>query len=153
MAETGKWMIYGATGYTGKLIADKAIELGERPTLAGRNADKVRPMAEKLGLPWAAFSVDDADAVKAAIKDHDAVLSVAGPFSATAKQMMQSCIDTGTHYLDVTGEIAVFELAASLNDAAEEAGVTLLPGVGFDVVPSDCLATHTAKRAKTRNHW
>lgn len=148
MAETGKWMIYGATGYTGQLIADKAVEMGERPTLAGRNADKVKPLAEKLDLPWAAFSVDDADAVNAALKDHDAVLSVAGPFSATAKQMMQACINTGTHYLDVTGEIAVFELAASLSSAAEAAGVTLLPGVGFDVVPSDCLAAHTATRAQ-----
>ena len=148
MAEASKWMIYGATGYTGKLIADKAVEMGERPTLAGRNADKVKPLAEQLGLPWAAFSVDDADAVNAALKDHDAVLSVAGPFSATARQMMQACINTKTHYLDVTGEIAVFELAASLNDEAKQAGITLLPGVGFDVVPSDCLAAHTAKRAK-----
>lgn len=148
MATNPKWMIYGATGYTGKLIAAKAIELGQKPTLAGRNPDKVRALAEKLGLPWAAFSVDDTDAATAALQDHALVLSVAGPFSATAKQMMTACIETGTHYLDVTGEIAVFELAASLNDAASKAGISLMPGVGFDVVPSDCLAAHTAARAK-----
>ena len=148
MATTGKWMIYGATGYTGKLIAKEAVAQGETPTLAGRNADKVRALAEKLGLPWAAFSVDDPDAVKAALKGHQAVLSVAGPFSATAQQMMDACIDTGAHYLDVTGEIEVFELAASLSGRAKAAGVTLMPGVGFDVVPSDCLAAHTVKRVE-----
>lgn len=147
MTSTSKWMIYGATGYTGRLIAAKALELGERPTLAGRNPDKVRAMAEALDLPWAAFSVDDTDAVQAALKDQALVLSVAGPFSATAEKMMNACIETGTHYLDVTGEIAVFELAAGLGQKAEAAGVTLLPGVGFDVVPSDCLAAHTAARA------
>lgn len=148
MTATAKWMIYGATGYTGQLIAAKAIECGERPTLAGRNPDKVRALAEKMDLPWAAFSTDNGDAVRAALADHALVLSVAGPFSATAEAMMNACIDTGTHYLDVTGEIAVFELAARLGDRATAAGVTLLPGVGFDVVPSDCLAAHTAARAK-----
>lgn len=147
MASAKKWMIYGATGYTGKLIAREAVAKGETPTLAGRNADKVKPLAEELGLPWAAFSVDDKDAAHAALADHELVLSVAGPFSATAEQMMRACIASGTHYLDVTGEIAVFELAASMGEAALAAGVTLMPGVGFDVVPSDCLAAHTAKRA------
>ncbi len=148
MTANNKWMIYGATGYTGKLIAAKALQLGQRPTLAGRNPDKVRKLAEELDLPWAAFSVDDENAAKAALKNHALVLSVAGPFSATAREMMNACITTGTHYLDVTGEIAVFELAASIGEQAKAAGVTLLPGVGFDVVPSDCLAAHTAKRAK-----
>jgi short subunit dehydrogenase-like uncharacterized protein len=148
MTAKTKWMIYGATGYTGGLIAKKAIELGETPTLAGRNAETVSALAAKLGLPWAAFSVDDIDAVEAALESHTLVLSVAGPFSATANTMMNACIKTKTHYLDVTGEIDVFELAASLGNRATEAGITLLPGVGFDVVPSDCLAAHTAARAK-----
>lgn len=146
MAETEKWMIYGATGYTGQLIADVAVSRGLKPTLAGRNPEKVRALAEKLDLPWAAFSVDDANAVEAALKDQALVLSVAGPFSATAEKMIQACLKTGTHYLDVTGEIAVFEHAAVQSDNAKAAGVMLLPGVGFDVVPSDCLAAHTAAR-------
>ncbi len=141
------WMIYGATGYTGRLIAETAKARGLKPVLAGRNGDKVRAIAEELGLPWGAFSVDDEHAVETAIKDKSLVLSVAGPFSATANQMMDACIKTGTHYLDVTGEIAVFELAANKSEAAKKANVTLIPGVGFDVVPSDCLAAHTAKRA------
>lgn len=148
MTSTVKWMIYGATGYTGGLIAKKAIELGAKPTIAGRNAEKVSALAAELDLPWAAFSVNDSNAVEAALEDHALVLSVAGPFSATADTMMNACIKTGTHYLDVTGEIAVFELAASMSNRANDAAVTLLPGVGFDVVPSDCLAAHTAERAK-----
>lgn len=148
MSDQTKWMIYGATGYTGRLIAEKAKAAGETPTLAGRNPEKVRAIAEELDLPWAAFSVDDDNATEAALKDHALVLSVAGPFSATANQMTQACMRTGTHYLDVTGEIAVFEMAAARSNEAGAAGVTLLPGVGFDVVPSDCLAAHTAARAK-----
>jgi len=142
------WMIYGVTGYTGRLIAEAAKARGLSPTLAGRNAEKVRAIANELDLPWAAFSVDDKDAVATALKEKTLVLSVAGPFSATADQMMEACIKTGTHYLDVTGEIAVFELAAKKDARAKAAGVTLLPGVGFDVVPSDCLAAHTAARSK-----
>jgi len=142
------WLIYGATGYTGRLIAIEALKRGLRPTLAGRNAEKVAAIAEQMNLPWTSFSVNDEDAVRQALKDKSLVLSVAGPFSSTAYQMMDACIDTGCHYLDVTGEIDVFELAASKSKAAKKAGVTLLPGVGFDVVPSDCLAAHTAARSK-----
>ena len=145
---TDKWMIYGATGYTGRLITIEALKQGLKPTLAGRNAEKVSTMAEEFDLPWSAFSVDDEAAVQIALKDTALLLSVAGPFSATANQMMDACIKTGTHYLDVTGEISVFELAAEKGAAAKKAGVTLLPGVGFDVVPSDCIAAHTAARSK-----
>lgn len=145
---TNDWMIYGSTGYTGGLIIKEALGRGLRPTLAGRNPDKVRALAEKHGLPWTAFSVDDTEATMDALEDHRAVLSVAGPFSATAKQMMQACIASKTHYLDVTGEIAVFEQAAELGPQAKAAGIALIPGVGFDVVPSDCLAAHTAARSK-----
>jgi short subunit dehydrogenase-like uncharacterized protein len=142
-----KWMIYGATGYTGQLIAEMAVARGLEPTLAGRNPEKVSALADRLGLPWAAFSIGDQHAIEAALKGYEAVLSVAGPFSATAENMIAACLKTGTHYLDVTGEIAVFEHAASRSADAQQAGIVLLPGVGFDVVPSDCLAAHTAKRA------
>jgi short subunit dehydrogenase-like uncharacterized protein len=141
-------IIYGVTGYTGKLIAAEAKKRGLRPTLAGRNAEKVSAIAAQHSLPWAAFSVDDKHAVATALKGKKVLLSVAGPFSATAHQLMEAAIEAGVHYLDVTGEIAVFELAAKLGAKAKAAGVTLMPGVGFDVVPSDCLAAHTAARSK-----
>ncbi|PCI64609.1 MAG: saccharopine dehydrogenase [Kordiimonadales bacterium] len=147
-AATNDWIIYGATGYTGRLITEMAVSRGLKPTLAGRNADKVKAIAAEFDLPWTAFSVDDPDAAAVALEGKKLLLSVAGPFSATADQMMNACIKAGAHYLDVTGEIDVFELAASKSKAAKKAGVTLLPGVGFDVVPSDCLAAHTAARSK-----
>jgi len=134
------WMIYGANGYTGRLMAQEARSRGMRPVLAGRNATQVRELAETLGLEWQAFALDDGEAVRSAIGGLRLVLHCAGPFSATAAPMIRACIAAGVHYLDITGEIPVFEFAHSLDADARRADVVLLPGVGFDVVPSDCLA-------------
>lgn len=141
-----RWMIYGAYGYTGKLVAEVAKERGLSPVLAGRRADAVEPMGQKYGWPTAVFSLDDRAAAEAALGEVDAVLHCAGPFSATSKPMVDACLATKTHYLDITGEIAVFEAVHGRSDAAREAGVTLIPGVGFDVVPTDAMAAMLAAR-------
>jgi short subunit dehydrogenase-like uncharacterized protein len=141
------WMIYGATGFTGELAAREAVRRGLSPVLAGRNADSVRRLAEELKLPWRAFGLDDPAALAAALGGSErvaAVLHCAGPFVWTSKPMVQACLAAGVHYLDITGEIAVFEKVLPLGEAAQKAGVCLLPGVGFDVVPSDCLAATLA---------
>lgn len=143
---TGTFMIYGATGYTGKLAARRAAEKGLKPLLAGRNAKKVQAVAEPLGLDWAALSLDRPNALDKALGEVDAVLHIAGPFSATSKPMLDACLRTGTHYLDITGEIGVFEACAARDTEARKAGIMVLPGVGFDVVPSDCLAAHMKRR-------
>jgi short subunit dehydrogenase-like uncharacterized protein len=129
------WMIYGANGYTGRLIAEAAKERGEAPVLAGRTAEKVRPLAESLGLPWRAFELDRADLRGIAL-----VLHCAGPFSATSRPMVDACLLARAHYLDITGEVEVFESVFARDAEAKERGIVLLPGTGFDVVPSDCLA-------------
>jgi short subunit dehydrogenase-like uncharacterized protein len=139
-------LIYGATGYTGKLVADAAKAQGLNPVLAGRSEAKVRPIAERLGLTWRAFALDDAPSLDRALAEVAAVLHIAGPFSATSKPMVDACLRTGRHYLDITGEIDVFEACAARSAEAKARGVMLLPGVGFDVVPSDCLAAHVARR-------
>jgi len=139
-------LIYGATGYTGQLIAERAIETGLRPVLAARNGDKLRPLAERLGLEALVFDLDKPAAVLDGIRGATVVLHTAGPFSATSKPMADACIQAGVHYLDITGEIGVFEALAARNTEALAAGVMLLPGVGFDVVPSDCLAFHVKQR-------
>ncbi len=136
-------LIYGATGYTGRLCARHAVERGLRPMLAGRNLDSLRPLAESLGLEWRAFGLDPTPAQLLGVT---AVLNAAGPFSATAAPLAASCIETGIHYCDITGEIDVFEMLARRDAQARAAGVMLLPGAGFDVVPSDCLAAHVAAR-------
>lgn len=141
-----KWMIYGANGYTGELIARKAVQQGLTPILAGRNTRKVHTLAQELGLEFKAFALDDLEQVSEQLKDVALVMHCAGPFSATSKPMMLACLKAGAHYLDITGEIAVFELAQSLNSQAQHANMVLCPGVGFDVIPTDCVAA-TLKQA------
>lgn len=137
---SGSWLLYGANGYTGELIAREAVKRGMRPILAGRSPEKLAKLAQELQCPSAAFRVDDHTALVSAIQNCTIVLNCAGPFSATARSVMQACLATHVHYLDITGVIDVFELAHSVDDKARRAGVVLCPGVGFDVVPTDSVA-------------
>ncbi len=146
MTTASTFLIYGSTGYTGELIARRAVEQGLCPILAGRNRETVAAQAANLGLECRVFALDDPAAIETALADVPVVLNCAGPFSRTAKAMAAACLNTKTHYLDITGEIAVFESLARRDAAAQAAGVMLLPGTGFDVVPSDCLAAHLKRR-------
>ncbi|MDQ6829039.1 MAG: saccharopine dehydrogenase NADP-binding domain-containing protein [Gemmatimonadota bacterium] len=142
-------LIYGANGYTGRLIARRAASLGIRVVLAGRDGASVAALAGELGMEQRAFGLDDPAALKTGIAGATAVLHCAGPFSRTAVPMATACIDARVHYVDITGETSVFEAMAARSDAARAAGVMLLPGAGFDVVPSDCLAAHLKARLPT----
>jgi short subunit dehydrogenase-like uncharacterized protein len=143
---TGNILVYGATGYTGKLMALNSRAKGSNFILAGRSAERVRAVAKPLGLPWRAFDLSNRRELDTSVKDVAAVLCAAGPFSATSRPMADACIRNGVHYLDITGEIDVFEALAARDAEAKRAGVMLLPGMGFDVVPSDCLAAHLKRR-------
>lgn len=138
------WMVYGAYGYTGRLVAQVATSRGERPVLAGRDERRLAELAEGLGLEHRAFDLSNPETVRAELEGVQVVAHCAGPFSATACPMVEGCLDTRTHYLDITGEIDVFENLLGLDKEASAAGVALLPGAGFDVVPSDCLAAMLA---------
>lgn len=133
-----KWLLYGAYGYTGELIAREAVKRGMKPVLAGRNVQKLKPLADELELEMRGFSIDEQTA------DHlfgiDAVLHCAGPFSETSALMIEACLLANAHYMDITGEITVFERTYSQHERAKEAGVVLCSGVGFDVIPTDCTA-------------
>ena len=134
-------MLYGAYGYTGRLIAREAVRRGLTPTLAGRDVAKVGALARELGLPHRVFALDrEVEHTANHLEEMTLVLHCAGPFSATAAPMMDACLHARAHYLDITGEIAVFEQAHARDARAREAGVVLCPGVGFDVVPTDCVA-------------
>ncbi|NNK32531.1 MAG: NAD(P)H-binding protein [Xanthomonadales bacterium] len=133
-------MIYGANGYTGRLTAEEAVRRGLRPVLAGRNGPQVTELADRLGLESRVFGLDDIAEVIAGIDGQRLVLHCAGPFSVTSQAMIEACLAAHAHYLDITGEISVFENAHRQADAARRADVVLIPGTGFDVVPSDCLA-------------
>src|SRR5260370_13956698 len=141
-----RWLIYGANGYTGGLIAQEAARRGLRPTLAGRNAEALSALAGGLGLEHRVFGLDDPVALATGIEGHAVVLHCAGTFSRTARPMADGCLKAGVHYLDITGEEGVREALAQRGDEARAAGVMLLPGAGFDVVPSDCLAAHLKRR-------
>ncbi|RUO45988.1 hypothetical protein CWE21_12675 [Pseudidiomarina aquimaris] len=134
------WMIYGAYGYTGELVAAYAKERGQKPLLAGRNEKKLKAIADKLELPYQVVNLEDPVALRQALAEQQVVVHCAGPFEVTAAPMMDACIATRTHYLDITGELAVFELAHSKHEEAQRAGIVLCPGVGFDVIPTDCVA-------------
>ncbi|MFW5691635.1 MAG: saccharopine dehydrogenase family protein [Chloroflexota bacterium] len=141
-----RWMIYGATGYTGKLLVAEAVKRGYRPVIAGRSAEKLKAIAAPHGLAWQAFPVDNVVAVADALRQAEVrlVLHAAGPFTHTAAAMRRACIQTGAHYLDITGEIGVFEASFAADRMAREAGVLVMSGVGFDIVPSDCLVKYVA---------
>jgi short subunit dehydrogenase-like uncharacterized protein len=139
---SGKFMIYGATGYTGKLVARAARTLGMRPILAGRNEGRLNAIAGECGFDYRTIDLGDAPALRSGLEGMEVVLHIAGPFSRTSKPMLDACIAARVHYLDITGEIDVFEACASRDGEAREAGIMVMPGVGFDVVPSDCLMAH-----------
>jgi short subunit dehydrogenase-like uncharacterized protein len=140
------WMLYGATGFTGVLVAEEAARRGLRPLLAGRSERKVRELAERLGLEAVAVGLDEPRALESALSRVDLVLHCAGPFVRTSEPMVRACLATRTHYLDITGEVPVLRSVLGRGPQAERAGVALLPGVGFDVVPTDCLARYVADK-------
>lgn len=139
-------LIYGATGYTGNLVALHARETGLPFEIAGRNAIEVAAQAAELNVPFRVFALDDPAAVRAGLAGVTAVLNCAGPFAATAHALMDACIASGVHYLDITAEYKVYALAEALSARALDANVMLLPGVGWDVVPSDALALYVAAK-------
>jgi short subunit dehydrogenase-like uncharacterized protein len=139
-------MLYGASGYTGRLIAEEAVRRGHRPVLAGRSREKLVPLAERLGLEVAVVGLEDVRSLVATLEGLPLVLHAAGPFVHTSEPMVQACLAAGAHYLDITGEIPVFESTFQHGAEARARGITLMSGVGFDVVPTDCLARHVAER-------
>jgi len=146
------WMIYGANGYTGELIAREAVARRHKPVLAGRNEAALAPLARELDLPLRIFGLDDASALDRGLEEMAAVVHSAGPFALTSRPMVDACLRTGTHYLDITGEVTVFEAIHARDGEAREKGVALIPGVGFDVVPSDCLAATLAASMPDATH-
>ncbi len=135
-----EWLIYGANGYTGRLIAKRAQELGKTPVLGGRNRESVTRLANELGLKHDVFAVSDPNEVAAHLKKYAVVLHCAGPFEFTSPTMVEGCLIAKCHYLDITGEIGVLDSLLKQGDRFAAEGITVIPGVGFDVVPTDCVA-------------
>lgn len=144
-------MIYGANGYTGRLVVEEAINKGLTPILAGRSKSIIT-LAEEKGLETKIFELTSIDTIVDAISNIDVLANCAGPFSQTAEPMMQACLQTQTHYIDITGEISIYELGFSKDKVARDAGIVICPGVGFDVIPTDCLASYLKERMPDATH-
>ncbi|MSQ78297.1 MAG: hypothetical protein EXR21_01300 [Flavobacteriaceae bacterium] len=135
-------LIYGAYGFTGKRIAEQAKAMGLSVVLAGRDETLLAALAERMELPYRAFTLESVARVASQLEDVSVVIHAAGPFKYTFRNMVEACIQTRAHYLDISGEWSVFEELKKYTQAAVESGIMLLPGCGFDVVPSDCLAAY-----------
>lgn len=147
-----KVLLYGANGYTGQLIARYAKEHQLQPILAGRNEQEITALATALQLPYKILSLDNSQQLKETLADVAVVIHAAGPFRYTAKQMVEACIETGTHYIDINGDISVFEFIKRYDEKAKAANVMLLPGAGFDVTPTDCIALSLKKQLPDAAH-
>lgn len=143
-----KLMIYGATGYTGRMAAEHAAAAGTPLILAGRSAATLAALAARLGVEYRVFALEDTAAIDSSLSDVGALLNCAGPFARTADVLMKACIRQGVHYLDVAAELDSYRLAEALDSEAERAGVMLLPGSGGSVAMLGCLAGHTIARTK-----
>jgi short subunit dehydrogenase-like uncharacterized protein len=139
-------MIYGASGFTGRLILDSLRDLGIPFIAAGRNAEKLASIGAEYDAPIRVFDLGDPARVEAALSGAAVLLNAAGPFGVTTAPLLRACLGAGVHYLDVSGEVSPLDLASRLDDAARARKIMVLPAAGFDVVPSDCLAVHLARR-------
>lgn len=147
-----KTLFYGITGYTGELILEEAQRKQFKPIIAGRNEAKVKALAERFDLPYRVFDLENDDILNQQLSDIDLVLHCAGPFHFTTKPMIHACLRNYVHYLDLSGRVEGFEYAHSLQEQAMKQQVMLMPGVGFDVVPSDCLVAHLYEQLPDATH-
>lgn len=145
-------LLYGSYGYTGQLIATECKAKNLSVILAGRNREALQKQSEATGYPFEVVEISETEKLKKLLSQVGVVIHCGGPFRHTAKTMAEACLETKTHYTDITGEYLVFELLAGYNQQATAAGIMLMPGTGFDVVPSDCLALHLKNLLPTATH-
>lgn len=145
-------IIYGSYGYTGRLIVDECKRKGLRVILSGRNEEALRKQSVHAGYAFEVVDLNHETELLRLLEKGSLVIHCGGPFQFTSKQMVEACLKTKTHYTDITGEHEVFELMSTYNKKAQDAGIMILPGTGFDVVPSDCLALHLKKKLPSATH-
>jgi short subunit dehydrogenase-like uncharacterized protein len=146
--QVGPIALYGATGYTGRLVAAELAATKADFVLSGRNRGKLESLAEELdgNVAVQAAALDDEVALRSLLSDCAAVIDCAGPFVRFGEPVLRAAVETETHYLDTTGEQAYMRLAFDhYGPEAEVAGIAVIPAMGFDYVPGDMLASLTAR--------
>src|SRR5204862_5875390 len=148
MAGAGAIAVYGATGYTGRLVAREAARRELPLVLSGRDAARLHRVAEELEIDALvrAAALDDRDALRHAFGDCAAVINCAGPFTRLGEPVVRAAVETGTHYVDTTGEQPFMQRVFERHeDAAHAAEVAVVPAVGFDYLPGDLISRLAAR--------
>lgn len=152
MNKTDLIVVYGSYGYTGRLIVQLCRQKKLNVLLAGRNEQSLKRQSEETGYPFQVVDASEYAKMVQLLTPAAMVIHCAGPFKHTAATMAQACLESQAHYTDITGEHQVFESLAGLDADAKEKGIMVMPGTGFDVVPSDCLALHLKNRLPSATH-
>jgi short subunit dehydrogenase-like uncharacterized protein len=145
--QRGPIAVYGATGYTGRLVAAELAAAKADFVLSGRNRAKLEAVAEEVGggARVQVATLDDPASLRSLLGDCAAVIACAGPFSLHGEPVLAAAVETRTHYIDTTGEQPYIRLAFErYGPIAETAGVAVVPAMGFDYVPGDMIASLTA---------
>lgn len=150
--KTDTLIVYGSYGYTGTLIVEECRNLGLNVILAGRDNSRLKKQSLETGYPFEVVALSETPALHNLLENGNVVIHCAGPFQFTSKQLVEACLDTGTHYTDITGEYPVFEMLAGYDESAKQKGIMVMPGTGFDVVPSDCLALYLKEKLPSATH-
>jgi short subunit dehydrogenase-like uncharacterized protein len=141
-------LLYGATGYTGRLIAAEGARVGMasggsappyRMVLAGRNGAKLAEVAERHSMEYRVFALDDPGRVKHALRGIDLVINAAGPFALTGDRLAKSSIDAGCHYVDINGEVDVYQRLDDLGRYAADRELAMVCSAGHTAAASDLL--------------
>jgi short subunit dehydrogenase-like uncharacterized protein len=138
-------LIYGATGYTGRLATQHAKQVGLEIVVGGRS-ETIKAFASELDLPYRLFDLKDLKHIDSALTGVTVLLNCAGPFHRTAEPLITACIRNKVHYLDVAAELDSYKLAEKHDAQAKAANVMLLPGCGGSVAMLGCLAGHAVAR-------
>ena len=159
-------LLYGATGYSGRLIAAEARRRysdsrdvtidRHQVVLGGRDGAELADMTRTLELDHLVFTLDDRERVLSALRGFDVVINAAGPFARTASRLMRAAIEVGIPYVDINGEVDVYRALDDLSRIALHRGVTIVSGSGFTATVSDMMlesALSTVRPSDARTVW
>ena len=139
-------VLYGASGYTGRLVAAELRRRGVEHVLSGRDPAKLEPVGAEHGTPVRPVGLDDETGLRDLLADAGVVINCAGPFTLSGDALVRAAVDSGTHYVDSAGEQSFIQTVFERHGgAAERAGIALVPAIGFDFLPGDCIARLAAE--------